>query len=89
MSGRLKVETVKQRKQWEKVAKIWLVVTRLDDPKPPEDGVRVHTPMKKHYRVPQSLVIEATKIARAVFLNKCLQLNMLNPGRYGFLKQFI
>ena len=40
-----------------------LVVTGLDEPQPLEEGVRVHPPMKKHYRVPQSLVIEATKIA--------------------------
>jgi len=39
-----------------------LVVTRLDEPKPLEKGVKLHPPMKKHYRVPQSLVIEATKI---------------------------
>jgi len=40
-----------------------LIVTRLDEPKPLEKGVRVHPPMKKHYRAPQSLVIEATKMA--------------------------
>ncbi len=39
-----------------------LIVTRLDEPKPLGKGVRIHPPMKKHYRVPQSLVIEATKI---------------------------
>lgn len=39
-----------------------LAVTRLDEPKPLEEGVKLHTPMKKHYRVPQSLIIEATKI---------------------------
>jgi len=39
-----------------------LVITRLDEPKPLRKGVSVHPPMKKHYRVPQSLVIEATKI---------------------------
>lgn len=39
-----------------------LIVTSFDEPKPLEKGVRVHPPMKKHYRVPQSLVIEATKI---------------------------
>ena len=41
-----------------------LVVTGLDEPQPLEEGVRVHAPMKKHYRVPQSMVIEATKITR-------------------------
>ncbi len=40
-----------------------LAVTRLEEPKPLEEGVRLHPPMKKHYRVPQSLVIEATKTA--------------------------
>ena len=39
-----------------------LVVTKLDEPKPLKEGVRLHPPMKKHYRIPQSLVIEATKI---------------------------
>jgi ubiquinone/menaquinone biosynthesis C-methylase UbiE len=38
-----------------------LVITRLDEPQPLEEGVRVHPPMRKHYRIPQSLVIEATK----------------------------
>jgi SAM-dependent methyltransferase len=38
-----------------------LVVTRLDEPQPLEEGVRLHPPMKKHYRVPQSIIIEATK----------------------------
>jgi len=41
-----------------------LAVTRLDEPQPMEEGVRVHPPMKKHYRVPQSIAIEATKISR-------------------------
>jgi hypothetical protein len=40
-----------------------LAVTGLDEPQPLEDGVRLHPPMKKHYRVPQSIVIEATKIS--------------------------
>jgi 2-polyprenyl-3-methyl-5-hydroxy-6-metoxy-1,4-benzoquinol methylase len=39
-------------------------ITGLDEPQPLEEGVRVHPPMKKHYRVPQSMVIEATKITR-------------------------
>jgi ubiquinone/menaquinone biosynthesis C-methylase UbiE len=39
-----------------------LVITRLDEPKPLRKGVSVHPPMKKHYRIPQSLIIEATKI---------------------------
>jgi ubiquinone/menaquinone biosynthesis C-methylase UbiE len=43
------------------LTKYALVITRLDEPQPLEEGVRVHPPMKKHYRVPQSLVIEATK----------------------------
>lgn len=38
-----------------------LVVTRFDEPKPLEKGVELHPPMKKHYRIPQSLVVEATK----------------------------
>lgn len=39
-----------------------LAVQRLDEPQPMEEGVRVHPPMKKHYRVPQSIVIEAIKM---------------------------
>jgi len=41
-----------------------LAITRLDEPQPLEEGVRAHPPMKKHYRVPQSVVIEATKTTR-------------------------
>jgi SAM-dependent methyltransferase len=39
-----------------------LVVSGLDEPQPMKVGVRVHPPMEKHFRVPQSIVIEATKI---------------------------
>ena len=39
-----------------------LVVTRFDEPQPMEEGVRLHFAMKKHYRIPHSIVIEATKI---------------------------
>lgn len=46
------------------LAKHGLVVTGLDEPQPLEEGVRVHPPMEKHYRVPQSIVIEASKIMR-------------------------
>jgi SAM-dependent methyltransferase len=46
------------------LSKHGLVVTGLDEPQPLEEGVRVHPPMRKHYRVPQSIVIEATKITR-------------------------
>jgi SAM-dependent methyltransferase len=42
-----------------------LVVTGLDEPQPVEEGVRAHPPMKKHCRVPQSIVIEATKMRPA------------------------
>jgi SAM-dependent methyltransferase len=38
-----------------------LVVTRFDEPLPMEEGVRVHPPMKKHYRIPHLIAIEATK----------------------------
>ena len=41
-----------------------LVVTGLDEPQPMEEGVRVHPPMKKHYRIPHAIAIEATKISR-------------------------
>ncbi|MFX1492084.1 MAG: class I SAM-dependent methyltransferase [Promethearchaeota archaeon] len=38
------------------------VITYLDEPQPAEEGVKVHPPMAKHYRVPQSITIEATKL---------------------------
>jgi len=41
-----------------------LAVTGLDEPQPLKEGVKVHPSMKKHDRVPQSIVIEATKIDR-------------------------
>jgi SAM-dependent methyltransferase len=41
-----------------------LAITRLDESQPLEEEGRVHPPMKKHYRVPQSMVIEATKITK-------------------------
>lgn len=37
-------------------------ITGLDEPQPIKEGVIIHPPLKKHYRVPQSIVIEATKI---------------------------
>ena len=40
-----------------------LLVTGFDEPQPLEEGVRLHPPMAKHYRVPQSLVIDAAKIS--------------------------
>ncbi len=41
-----------------------LAIIRLNEPQPMEEGVRVHPPMKKHYRVPQSILIETIKITR-------------------------
>jgi ubiquinone/menaquinone biosynthesis C-methylase UbiE len=41
-----------------------LIITRFDEPKPLKEGIKLHPPMKKHQRVPQSLVIEATKVRR-------------------------
>jgi len=46
------------------LTKYGLAVTRLDEPQPIEEGVRVHPSLKKCYRVPESLVIEATKVVR-------------------------
>jgi SAM-dependent methyltransferase len=46
------------------LSKHGLAITGLDEPQPLEEGVKFHPPMKKHYRVPQSIVIEATKIIR-------------------------
>lgn len=39
-----------------------LFVTRLEEPQPQEEGVRLLPSMQKHNRIPQSLVIEAIKI---------------------------
>jgi SAM-dependent methyltransferase len=41
-----------------------LVIKRFDEPKPLEEGIKLHPPLKKHQRIPQSLVIEATKIVK-------------------------
>jgi len=41
-----------------------LVVMRLDEPQPTEEGVRIHPPMAKHYRSPHSIAIETIKISR-------------------------
>jgi len=41
-----------------------MVVTGIEEPKPMEEGVKLLPSMGKHHRVPQSIVIEATKIAR-------------------------
>jgi SAM-dependent methyltransferase len=38
-----------------------LVITKLDEPQPLEQGVKLAPNMKKHYRIPQSIAIEATK----------------------------
>ena len=38
-----------------------LVITKLDEPKPLEQGVKLHAPMEKHYRIPHSILIEAVK----------------------------
>jgi ubiquinone/menaquinone biosynthesis C-methylase UbiE len=38
-----------------------LVITKFDEPQPLEQGVRLHSPMKKHYRIPHSIAIEAVK----------------------------
>lgn len=47
------------------LTKAGLVITGLDEPQPLEKGVNIHPPMKKHYRVPQSVVIEAIKMSPA------------------------
>jgi SAM-dependent methyltransferase len=41
-----------------------LVITKFDEPQPLEQGVRLHSPMEKHYRIPHSLAIEATKMKK-------------------------
>ena len=39
-----------------------LAITKLDEPQPSEQGVKLNPHMKKHYRIPQSIAIEAKKI---------------------------
>jgi SAM-dependent methyltransferase len=39
-----------------------LVITKLDEPQPLEQGVKLAPNMKKHYRIPQSIAIEARKV---------------------------
>lgn len=38
-----------------------LAITGMDEPQPLEEGVRLHPPMAKHYRIPHTILIEATK----------------------------
>jgi len=40
------------------------IVTSLEEPQPTEEGARVHRPMKKHYRVPHSIVFEAKRLKK-------------------------
>lgn len=40
------------------------VITRLEEPLPLEEGIKVHPPMNKHHRIPQSILIETTKDLR-------------------------
>jgi hypothetical protein len=41
-----------------------IVITGMEEPRPMEEGVRLMPGLGKHLRVPLSMVIEATKIAR-------------------------
>ena len=43
------------------MTKYSLVITKFDEPQPLEQGVRLHSPMEKHYRIPHSILIEAIK----------------------------
>jgi SAM-dependent methyltransferase len=43
------------------MTKSGLVVTKLDEPQPLEQGVKLHSPMEKHYRIPHSIIIKAVK----------------------------
>jgi len=44
------------------LAKHGFVITKLNEPRPLEEGTRLHPGMKKHHRIPFSLVIEAVKV---------------------------
>ncbi|HVP26642.1 MAG TPA: class I SAM-dependent methyltransferase [Candidatus Bathyarchaeia archaeon] len=43
------------------MTKSGLVITKFDEPQPLEQGVRLHSPMEKHYRIPHSIIIKAIK----------------------------
>lgn len=45
-----------------KLSKYGLAITGLDEPEPSEEGPKVHLSLRRHFRVPHSIVIEATKI---------------------------
>jgi len=45
-----------------KLSKYGLAVTGFDEPEPLQEGLKFHPPLSRHFRVPHSLVIEATKI---------------------------
>lgn len=44
------------------MTKSGLVITKLDEPQPLKQGVKVNPHMKKHYRIPQSIAVEARKM---------------------------
>jgi len=44
------------------MSKNGLVITGMDEPQPMDEGIRVQPSMDKHLRIPQSIVIEATKL---------------------------
>jgi len=45
------------------LTKSGLVITKFDEPQPLEQGIKLHSPMEKHYRIPHSIAIEAVKTA--------------------------
>ena len=47
-----------------KLSKYGLVVTGFNEPEPMEEGLKFHLSLRRHFRVPHSLVIEATKIPK-------------------------
>jgi ubiquinone/menaquinone biosynthesis C-methylase UbiE len=48
------------------MTKCGLVITKFDEPQPLQQGVRLHSPMKKHCRIPHSIAIEATKTVSSI-----------------------
>jgi ubiquinone/menaquinone biosynthesis C-methylase UbiE len=61
-----------------------LVITRLEEPQPLSEGIRLHPPMIKHCRIPQSMAIEAKKISHQRTLRRKGRKNK----RTGFQRHF-
>ena len=48
------------------LSKHGLVVNRLEEPRPTDKGISVHSSLLKHRRIPQSIIIESLKLRHAL-----------------------